>query len=251
MSLIIYIYIIAISFISNFVSALIGGGAGLIQLPALLFLNLPFPEALVIHKIASVFLGLGASIRYTRDIKLYPELGLSLSTFGVFGVIVGSNYIIDVDIQYSKLFLFIITSFVAILSFIDFSNLEECKKISFNFNKLFICSIYFFIIGFLNGSLSSGSGLFVTIFLVRFLKISFKSAIVHTIFFVGIIWNLTGALVVSSQMPINWLMLFPLIIGSYFGGNSGAVYSLKKSENFVRIVFSLSATIMALVLLIK
>ena len=34
-----------ISLFSNFISALSGGGAGLIQLPALLFLGLPFSKA--------------------------------------------------------------------------------------------------------------------------------------------------------------------------------------------------------------
>ena len=47
-----------ISFFSNFISALSGGGAGLIQLPALLFLGLPFSKALATHKVASVALGL-------------------------------------------------------------------------------------------------------------------------------------------------------------------------------------------------
>ena len=55
-----------ISFFSNFISALSGGGAGLIQLPALLFLGLPFSKALATHKVASVALGLGASIPHLK-----------------------------------------------------------------------------------------------------------------------------------------------------------------------------------------
>ena len=53
-----------ISLIANLLSALAGGGAGLLQLPALLMLGLPFPTALATHKIASVALGAGASIRH-------------------------------------------------------------------------------------------------------------------------------------------------------------------------------------------
>ncbi|VAW47687.1 hypothetical protein MNBD_GAMMA04-643 [hydrothermal vent metagenome] len=52
-----------ISLIANLFSALAGGGAGLLQLPALLFLGLPFGTALATHKVASVFLGLGATAR--------------------------------------------------------------------------------------------------------------------------------------------------------------------------------------------
>ena len=58
-----------ISIFSNFISALSGGGAGLIQLPALLFFGLPFSKALATHKVASVALGLGASIPHFKSNK--------------------------------------------------------------------------------------------------------------------------------------------------------------------------------------
>jgi hypothetical protein len=45
------------SFLANLFSAFSGGGAGLIQLPLLLFLGLPFGIALATHKVASVALG--------------------------------------------------------------------------------------------------------------------------------------------------------------------------------------------------
>ena len=58
--------LIFVSLFSNFISALSGGGAGLIQLPALLFLGLPFSKALATHKVASVALGFGASIPHLK-----------------------------------------------------------------------------------------------------------------------------------------------------------------------------------------
>jgi len=57
----------AIALVANTFSALAGGGAGLIQLPALLLLGLPFSVALATHKIASVALGLGAVARYLKE----------------------------------------------------------------------------------------------------------------------------------------------------------------------------------------
>ena len=44
--------------VANALSAFAGGGAGLVQLPALILLGLPFAMALATHKIASVALGL-------------------------------------------------------------------------------------------------------------------------------------------------------------------------------------------------
>ena len=61
------IFLGIISIFSNFISALSGGGAGLIQLPAILLFGLPFPKALATHKVPSVALGIGASIRHFKE----------------------------------------------------------------------------------------------------------------------------------------------------------------------------------------
>ena len=53
-----------VALISNGLSAFAGGGAGLVQLPALILLGLNFSTALATHKVASVALGLGATGRH-------------------------------------------------------------------------------------------------------------------------------------------------------------------------------------------
>ena len=58
-----------ISFISNTFSAISGGGAGLIQLPVLLLSGIPYYQALATHKIASVALGIGGSIRNFNSLR--------------------------------------------------------------------------------------------------------------------------------------------------------------------------------------
>ena len=59
------ISLLLISLISNIFSAFSGGGAGVIQLPAILLLfNIPFIDALAIHKIATVALGIGATSKF-------------------------------------------------------------------------------------------------------------------------------------------------------------------------------------------
>ncbi len=66
-----------ISFLSNFISALSGGGAGLIQLPALIFFGLPFSKALATHKVASVALGIGASVPHLKQNRLQIKLKIA------------------------------------------------------------------------------------------------------------------------------------------------------------------------------
>ena len=84
------IFLGIVSIFSNFISGLSGGGAGLIQLPALLFFGLPFSKALATHKVASVALGLGASIPHLKRSNLQIKYVLLILTFGIPGVLLGS-----------------------------------------------------------------------------------------------------------------------------------------------------------------
>ena len=63
-----------IAVIANALSAFAGGGAGLVQLPALILLGLPFASALATHKVASVALGVGAAGRHWRASSLNRSL---------------------------------------------------------------------------------------------------------------------------------------------------------------------------------
>ena len=62
------IYIFLISFFSNTFSAISGGGAGLLQLPALILSGVPYYQALASHKLATVALGIGGSLRNYRSL---------------------------------------------------------------------------------------------------------------------------------------------------------------------------------------
>lgn len=49
-----------VTFVANLFASVSGGGAGFIQFPMLILLGLPFATALGTHKVAVVFLGIGA-----------------------------------------------------------------------------------------------------------------------------------------------------------------------------------------------
>jgi len=91
-----HVMLFLVSLVANFFSAFSGGGAGLIQLPVLIFLGLPFAVALATHKVASVALGIGATIRHLREEPLERHLVTPILVFGLPGVIVGANVILNV-----------------------------------------------------------------------------------------------------------------------------------------------------------
>lgn len=78
------------SVVANSLSALAGGGSGLFLLPALLFLGIPFPIALASHKIATVGLGVGASLRHRNNAVLNYRFVVFLCATGMPAVCIGA-----------------------------------------------------------------------------------------------------------------------------------------------------------------
>jgi len=77
------IYIFLISFFSNTFSAISGGGAGLLQLPALILSGVPYYKALASHKFATVALGLGGSLRNCKSLRNDINVAWQILFFGL------------------------------------------------------------------------------------------------------------------------------------------------------------------------
>ena len=111
--------------------------------------------------------------------------------------------------------------------------------------------ILVFLIGILNGSVSSGTGLFITLLLIKTFGIQFIKAISITFLTVGIFWNAIGALALSriGTLPLNILLI--LLIGSFLGGLSGAHLSHLKGNKVIKRFFTFICFVIGLSMLIK
>ncbi len=245
------IYIFMISFFSNTFSAISGGGAGLIQLPALILSGVPYYQALAGHKLATVALGIGGSLRNYKSLKDDISVACQILIFGLPGVIFGASIVEYISEQILYLFLGIISIFLALYSFLkpDFGLSSRDNKLKLIHKIRFL--IFIFLIGILNGSISSGTGLLVTILLIKTFGMDFLRAISLTFLSVGIFWNLTGGILLSKlgSIPIN-LLLF-LIIGSFTGGYFGAHLSKLKGNMLVKKTFTIVCLSVGISLLIK
>ena len=80
---------------------------------------------------------------------------------------------------------------------------EHDRAVTHNSLQRLIGVAGLFGIGLLNGSLTSGTGLFVTLWLVRWYGLSHPKAVAHTLILVGLAWNGTGALVLGFSGEIH------------------------------------------------
>ena len=245
------ITIFLISFFSNTFSAISGGGAGLFQLPALILSGVPYYQALASHKLATVALGIGGSLRNYKSLRNDIYIAVQILIFGMPGVIFGASLVEFISEQYLYLTLGVFSILLAFYSFIRSdlgltsvnNNLNLTHKIRF--------LIFIFFIGILNGSISSGTGLLVTILLIKTFGIDFLRAISLTFFTVGIFWNFTGAIYLSKIGTVPPNILFLLLIGSFAGGYFGAHLSKLKGNELVKKTFTTVCLLVGISLFIK
>ena len=242
--------IFAISLAANIFSALSGGGAGLIQLPVLIFLGLSFSVALATHKVATVALGIGATLRHLRESHLERRFALFMIATGVPGVVIGASFILHVPDRLAEISLGVLTLGLGVYSFLSPQLGQSYQPRHRSGSARLLGGLVLFAIGVLNGSLTSGTGLFVTLWLVRWFGLDYKRAVAYTLVLVGMFWNGAGALTLGMLGEIYWLWIPALLLGSVLGGYIGAHLAIIKGNRLIKRMFELVTLLIGLKLII-
>ncbi len=229
--------LLAISLMANGLSAMAGGGAGLLQLPVLLFLGLSFSSALSTHKIASVALGIGATLRHLREKSLDRRFCLFILLSGLPGVILGGVLVLQLPEGLTIFSLGVLTSGLGVYSIFKAQLGMSHQPRNRDLTGLLWGGFILCLIGILNGSLTSGTGLFVTLWLVRWFGLDYKTAVAYVLVLVGLFWNGSGAITVALQQPPHWEWLPALIIGAIIGAYTGTHLALSRGNRLVKRAF--------------
>jgi len=244
------ILLFIISFLANAFSAFAGGGAGLLQLPALIFLGLSFKVALATHKIATVALGVGATLRHIREQSLQRDLVVIMLLAGVPGVVIGAHVILFIPDRTAEIALGLMTIGLGLYSVLQSSLGQNYAPKSLSWRTRLIGAFVLFNIGILNGSLTSGTGLFVTLWLIYWFGLDYKRAVAYTMILVGLFWNASGALTLALTVSIEWNWLIALLLGSVLGGYVGAHWSIMKGNKWIKRVYEVITVLVGSMLII-
>jgi len=238
--------LLVISLLANLFSALSGGGAGLIQLPVLIFLGLPFGVALATHKIATVALGIGATLRYLKSGGVERRFAVFILATGLPGVVLGTRLILQVPERAAQVILGLLTIGLGVYSWLQPGLGQEHRPQHRDRPGHLIGGAVLFVVGVINGSLASGTGLFVTLWLIRWFGLDYKRAVAYTLILVGLFWNGVGALALSLQTPVRWDWLPALLVGSLLGGYLGAHIAVAQGNRLIKRAFEVITVLVGL-----
>ena len=223
-----------IALVANLFSAFSGGGAGLIQLPVLIFLGLPFTVALATHKLATVALGIGAAVRHLREHSLERRFSLFFLAAGLPGVILGALIILQIPDRLAQTALGVLTMGLGVYSWLNPGLGQHYIPAHRDRRGYLLGGAALFGIGVLNGSLASGTGLFSTLWLVRWFGLDYRRAVAYTLVLVGVFWNGAGALTLGWLAEIRWTWLPALLAGSLLGGYLGAHLAITAGNRWIK-----------------
>jgi uncharacterized membrane protein YfcA len=244
------VILFAASLAANFFSALSGGGAGLIQFPMLIFLGLPFGIALATHKVASVALGLGATLRHLRESHLERRFSLVILGAGLPGVVLGALTILQIPERIATFALGCLTLGLGLYSvFRPQLGLAYAPR-NQRGAGLAAGMAGLFGVGFLNGSITSGTGLFLTVWLIRWFGLDYTRAVAYTLILCGLVWNGTGALVLGAIGTVAWGWMPALLAGSILGGYLGSHLAIRKGNLWIKRSFEIVTVLIGLKLIL-
>jgi hypothetical protein len=215
----------------------------------LIFLGLPFGVALATHKVASVALGIGATLRHLREGRLHGRFVFFILATGLPGVLLGASVILQVPGRAAEVALGLLTLGLGLYSAVKKDMGQEERPANRSGRGLWLGGLGLFLIGALNGSLTSGTGLFVTLWLVRWFGADYKQAVAYTLILVGMFWNGAGALTLGMLGEIHWRWLPALLAGSLLGGYLGAHLAIRQGNRWIKRVFVFVAVLVGLKLI--
>ena len=224
-------------FTASFFSALAGGGAGLVQFPALIALGLPFTLAIVTHKVAVVALGVGSNTRLIRHYAFdWRLIGLMLAA-GVPGLILGNLSALAIPAAPGKVLFGVTNIAMALYSILRPNFGVTATPRNREGRGLWIGAGLMALVGVLCGLFPSGPGLFATLVFLRWFGFDYQGAVASTMLMVGLAWNTISGVTVALLSVVRWDWMPALVLGGLLGGYLGSSLALLKGNRFIKRAF--------------
>lgn len=229
------IFAALLALFATIIGSFSGGGSSLILFPILLtFFNESYIALLIVSKLSASVMTFAASRVHFKTNKFELRLMKYLLIGGVFGTVLGTyflQYHFD-QVLFEKL---LGTVTIAVGIFIFFSKntgLGAGKEKTLTTNMLVVSAIFSFLINVLNG-LFGGTGLFLTIYLVSIVRMSFIRAIAYTMFNYAVLSSLQVVyLAMTEKFSLN--LAVAVMIGALIGGSVGTKLQYLKGNLWVK-----------------
>lgn len=228
-----FLIICPLLFLAGMVDA-IGGGGGLISLPAYLIAGVPAHAAIATNKLSSCC---GTSLATWRFIRA-GLVNFRLSVPAVIAAIIGSSIGANLSLMVpEKIMIYILTGILPIAVFLVLNkklfNDSGTDEITLDKRTYLTASISAFIIGMYDGFYGPGTGTFLIIAFTVFAKLSIKTANAQTKV-INLTTNITSLCIFLFNGQVLFLLGMIAAICNMAGGYIGAGLIMTNGAKIVK-----------------
>lgn len=228
-----FLFVCPLLFLAGLVDA-IGGGGGLISLPAYLIAGLPMHQAVATNKLSSTCGTTLATLRFIKNKLVNFKLAIPSVISAIIGSSIGAKLSLMMDERIMEYILFVVLPLAAfiVLNKKLFKDNPDAK-LTLNAKTYMTAVIAALIIGMYDGFYGPGTGTFLIIAFTTFAKISVGSANAQ-----AKVINLTTNITSLIIFILNGQVLFSLGLAAaacnMLGGYIGAGLVINKGSRIVK-----------------
>lgn len=244
-SFVTFIIVCPLVFLAGFVDS-IGGGGGLISLPAYMLAGLPPHMAVATNKLSSACGTTISTIKFIKEKLVHIKLAIPTVICAMIGSFIGAKLSLLTDERVLKIvlipILFIAAFFVINKNLFGKNNSEEVILDKKTYITACIAAL---IIGGYDGFYGPGTGTFLIIVLNVFAKLNIKTANAHTKI-INLTTNLTSLAVFIMGGQVVWIVGLAAAACNMGGNYLGAKLALEKGAKITRPIILIVLALLAI-----
>jgi uncharacterized membrane protein YfcA len=218
---------------AGFVAA-VTAGAGLLSIPALIFLGLPANEAIATNALAIFGMLASALPKYQKAKQIRWDTARKLIPLAILGGFIGAKALVRIDVNALSVAVGVLL--LLMVPVVLLNSDKGLKTFQAGDKRVVLGYLVYLLTMVYGGFLGAGAGVFAMYTLVFFFGMTYMQA-KATISVPSVFLAATAFMVFVGHGLVNWKLGVPMTIGMYIGGAWGAKTALEKGNAWVRIIF--------------
>jgi uncharacterized membrane protein YfcA len=228
-----------ISFFAGFISSMIGsfagGGSSLIMMPIIIWgLNAPYGSLLAINKMRGSSMTIASTYVHWTKNNINEKLFWVMIVAAMIGTAIGQlsiDFALENNLINPVIGICLIGT-AAYLSIKGNIGTESGRRFAMSKRKYIVSFFAIAAINIING-LVGGTGIFMTVFFVVYLKMSFIRATAHTMLIYSFINSMHAIYLLFTESTSLYLII-AAIIGAWIGSTIGTKFQYLKGNKWVK-----------------
>jgi len=229
----------AIIFLTTFIAALLsamsGGGTGIIVFPVFLSIGLPYPMVSATQAMMSAFWVIPASRNYLKGRTVDWTFIVLFSLIGLVGAYIGVQFVTNVDQRILEMIAGALIVFLVAYTYFK-KELGLTEHRTYSKARQALAYPFGLLSGFYEIIFGAGNGIAVTLLTLYTKGFDFIDGLGHY-YAISFSWTVFAIILFMQKGYFDLAIMAPAVVGSVAGAYIGSKYARDKGNRFIKLLF--------------